>query len=203
MSKQIATSLRDNVGTPGLDRRHITDRHERRRSMKLQKLTRKRLSIANSQDLLRFTRLSSTPTHLRSSLDAPTFSSNTESTAFSPVLPYLNDSLVFNPTLLRSASDAPSFGSISESAAFYHLLSYLNEEDLVSVSLVSTSSFTDFAVGALGDLMLKSGGCSSSKDWKYLMNRFPWALYLGDGGYKRVYKVWNSNCGAYEAIAVM
>ena len=204
VSKQIATSLHDNVGTPEPDRRYITNRHERRRSMKQQKHTRKRLSFANSPDFLRFTRLSSAPTHLRPSLDAPTFSSNTESAAFSPVLPYLNerDSLVFTPTLLRSSSDAPSFGNISESAACYHLLSYLNEGDLISASLVS-ASVADVAVVALGDLMLKSRGCSSSKDWKHLMNRFPWARYLGDGGCKRVYKVWNSNCRAYEAISVM
>ena len=213
VSTRIATPLRDtSSGTPEFDLRLDTERQNRRRSMKLQKYSRKSLSIANSLNFppLDDSLSSSSPTQqLRSSLGALPFNGITKSAASSPILSSSREgdlihsvSLVTTPTQLRSSSDAPSFGSISESAAFYHLLSYLNEGDLVSASLVSTI-FADFAAVALGAFMLKSVGCSSSKDWKYLMHQFPWARYLGDGGCKRVYKVWNSNCRAYEAISVM
>ena len=44
---------------------------------------------------------------------------------------------------------------------------------------------------------------SMERDWPYLMDRFPWAKFLSDGAFKRVYKVWNNQCRAYEALSVM
>ena len=44
---------------------------------------------------------------------------------------------------------------------------------------------------------------SMERDWSYLMHRFPWARFLSDGSFKRVYKVWNDSCRGYEALSVM
>mmetsp|Transcript_8999 Transcript_8999/g.19432 ORF Transcript_8999/g.19432 Transcript_8999/m.19432 type:complete len:124 (-) Transcript_8999:812-1183(-) len=44
---------------------------------------------------------------------------------------------------------------------------------------------------------------SMERSWPYLMERFPWAMFLSEGAFKRVYKVWNRYGGAYEALSVM
>ena len=78
--------------------------------------------------------------------------------------------------------------------------------------------FADVAAEALGAFMFKSVGRALSnasdsgkfsllksmeRDWQYLMDRIPWARYLGEGGYKSVYEVRNAHLGANEAISVM
>jgi hypothetical protein len=40
-------------------------------------------------------------------------------------------------------------------------------------------------------------------DWPCLLHQFPWAQFLSDGAFKKVFKVWNYRCGAYEALSVM
>ena len=122
------------------------------------------------------------------------------------------------PQSCNTESDAPSFSSIIiESGAIHRVLSYLNEGELIhSATLVSTM-FADVAAGALGDMMKKlwcaesetsafgpsSLASSKKKTLEYLMGRFPSAKYIGDGGYKQVYKVWNGDCEGFEAISVM
>ena len=44
---------------------------------------------------------------------------------------------------------------------------------------------------------------SMERPWKFLLNKFPWAMFLSEGAYKRVYKVWNSSVQAEEAVSVM
>jgi serine/threonine protein kinase len=44
---------------------------------------------------------------------------------------------------------------------------------------------------------------SMERSWDYLVHRFPWGMFLSEGTFKRVYKVWNSNVNAEEAISVM
>ena len=44
---------------------------------------------------------------------------------------------------------------------------------------------------------------SMQRPWKYLASRFPWGMFLSEGAFKRVYKVWNSNVNANEAVSVM
>ena len=114
-------------------------------------------------------------------------------------------------------SDAPAFSSIVESGAIHRVLSYLNEGELIhSATLVSTM-FADVAAEALGDMMKKlwcaesetstfgpsSLASSKTKTWEYLMGRFPSAEWIGDGGYKQVYKVRNGDCEGFDAISVM
>ncbi len=43
----------------------------------------------------------------------------------------------------------------------------------------------------------------NQRDWSFLVTRFPWACFLGDGAFKRVYKVWNSSMECYEALSLM
>lgn len=44
---------------------------------------------------------------------------------------------------------------------------------------------------------------SMKRSWDYLVQRFPWGMFLSEGTFKRVFKVWNSNVNAEEAISVM
>jgi len=44
---------------------------------------------------------------------------------------------------------------------------------------------------------------SMKRSWDYLVQRFPWGMFLSEGTFKRVFKVWNSNVNAVEAISVM
>ena len=44
---------------------------------------------------------------------------------------------------------------------------------------------------------------SMQKEWTDVLNTFPWANFLSDGAFKRVYKVWNEALSLYEAISVM
>ena len=44
---------------------------------------------------------------------------------------------------------------------------------------------------------------SMERPWRYIVDRFPWAMFLSEGSFKRVYKVWNSSVGAEEAVSVM
>ena len=44
---------------------------------------------------------------------------------------------------------------------------------------------------------------SMKKDWSYLVKSFGAGNFLSEGAFKKVYKVWNKNYGAYEALSVM
>jgi hypothetical protein len=44
---------------------------------------------------------------------------------------------------------------------------------------------------------------SMQKQWTDVLNTFPWANFLSDGAFKRVFKVWNEALSSYEAISVM
>ena len=44
---------------------------------------------------------------------------------------------------------------------------------------------------------------SMERPWNYLVERFPWGMFLSEGAFKRVYKVWNSSVQSEEAISVM
>ena len=41
------------------------------------------------------------------------------------------------------------------------------------------------------------------RTWPNLMIQFPWAQFLSDGAFKRVFKVWNDRLWDYEALSVM
>jgi len=44
---------------------------------------------------------------------------------------------------------------------------------------------------------------SMERSWSWITKKFPWANFLSEGAFKRVYKVWNSSVGAEEAVSVM
>lgn len=44
---------------------------------------------------------------------------------------------------------------------------------------------------------------SMQRSWDFLCSRFPWAMFLSEGSFKRVYKVWNRSIQREEAISVM
>jgi serine/threonine protein kinase len=41
------------------------------------------------------------------------------------------------------------------------------------------------------------------RSWHFLNDKFPWATFLSEGAFKRVYRVWNSTVNAEEAVSVM
>ena len=170
---------------------------ERRRTMNLKKYARMSLCVSAASDLLkpklkRCYRLSESPTKKEKQIPL----------------------------------QGTPINSILDSTAFSDVMSYLNEKELIhSASLVS-SSFADVAAEALGNLMLVSVGCdlsttmnntrntenlsgqssivkSMERTWPNLIGQFPWAQFLSDGAFKRVFKVWNNRVGGYEALSVM
>lgn len=108
------------------------------------------------------------------------------------------------------------------------ILDFLQEEELLlSASLVSKKWF-EAATNSHANLMLSCVGCDSDnfdsddcldpdswlqqknhalslmeRPWKYLTTTFPWASFLSEGAYKKVYKVFNHKFRVEEAISVM
>lgn len=117
----------------------------------------------------------------------------------------------------------------SDSAILKGIFAYLSEPGLLrSASLVCTK-WSDVATEALAEHMLMSVGCkgflsadtedetcddeSSCDDeglpgpldrpWNHLTSTFPWARFLAEGGFKKVFKVFNRTHRLYEAVSVM
>ena len=44
---------------------------------------------------------------------------------------------------------------------------------------------------------------SMERSWDFLCSKFPWAMFLSEGSFKRVYKVWNDSIRREEAVSVM
>jgi serine/threonine protein kinase len=44
---------------------------------------------------------------------------------------------------------------------------------------------------------------NDDRTWEYLNTQFPWACFLSEGAFKRVYKVYNAAVGEEEALSVM
>ena len=40
------------------------------------------------------------------------------------------------------------------------------------------------------------------RSWETVEYRFPWASFLGEGGNKNAYKVYNADLKSYEAVSV-
>jgi hypothetical protein len=103
------------------------------------------------------------------------------------------------------------------------ILAYLHERELVlAAGLVSTKWFevatTSHANLLLARLLCDNQDCDSSsnflaesnrkmslieRNWDYLTTNFPWACFLAEGGYKKVYKVFNKKLNVEEAVSVM
>lgn len=215
MSKRIAFARCDSVGASAFDLLHLDDDKQidngkprgqnRRRNMKLRKYARMSLFIAAAPDfqppnLKRCYRLSETPTKKWSPSRATPFSCITESAVFSHVLSFLNEGDLVHSVSLVSTR----FADVAAEA--------LGNLMLVSVGcdpskrrtkrLSNESEYSDLSDHDV-PLGQSSLATSMEKGWQCLMHQFPWAQFLSDGAFKRVYKVWNNYCGAYEAMSVM
>jgi serine/threonine protein kinase len=107
-----------------------------------------------------------------------------------------------------------------------NVFSFLSEVELLMVTTPVCSFWADASAEAHANLMLVSVGCAGpditdidddvdvemeptsialamERPWSYLVDRFPWACFLSEGAFKRVYKVWNSAVQAEEALSVM
>ncbi|KAL3916576.1 MAG: hypothetical protein SGILL_005113, partial [Bacillariaceae sp.] len=102
------------------------------------------------------------------------------------------------------------------------IFDYLQESELLlGASLVSRKWF-EAASHSHANLMLLSVGCDAEdgegdepvdktnnalalmeRPWNYITSTFPWACFLSEGAYKRVYKVFNHKFRVEEAISVM
>ena len=54
-----------------------------------------------------------------------------------------------------------------------------------------------------GEEQLGSVALSMRRPWNFLNENYPWAAFLSEGAFKRVYRVYKSRVGAYEAVSVM
>jgi hypothetical protein len=216
MSRPIFLSRCDSVGASALDLLHLDDipsdvgkalGHDRRRTMKLQKYRRMSMCVAAAAELIqpklkRCYRLSETPTKKRISLNETYINRIMESHIFSHVLSFLSER-----DLIHSASLVSTRFADFAAEALGNLM-------LVSVGCdpwtrgIKTDNLCDADDYSLTDVRGISRWHSSvakslEKGWPYLMRQFPWAQFLSDGAFKKVFKVWNHQCGAYEALSVM
>jgi len=96
------------------------------------------------------------------------------------------------------------------------ILGYLEEKELLFVAGLVCRKWSDAATHSHANLMLSSvANCytegvdnnndvtRSQRSWGYLTTTFPWACFLSEGAFKRVYKVFNSTCKEEEAVSVM
>lgn len=110
---------------------------------------------------------------------------------------------------------------LDNSSILETILDFLEEKELIlTASLVSRKWF-EAATNSHSNLMLSSIGCDDGniknladteknhalslmeRPWSYLTSKFPWACFLSEGSYKRVYKVFNHDHRVEEAISVM
>ncbi len=215
-SKPNFFSRCDSVGASALDLLHLDDNpndvgkplgNDRRRVVKLRKYARMSMCVAAVADYLqpkskRCYRLSETPQKKRSSLNEKGINSIMGSPTFSHVLSFLSER-----DLLHSASLVSTRFSDVAAEALGNLM-------LLSVGCdpwtrgKRRDSPIDADDSSLGDAQgvprwHLSVAKSLEKGWPHLMNQFPWAQFLSDGAFKKVFKVWNHRCGAYEALSVM
>ena len=217
MCQNLKFSRSDSVGGSALALLHLNDdvkdfgqspKHDRRRSMKLAKFARMSLCAAASDLPKHCLRLSGSPIKkmsLSSELsECVSFESVTKSTdAFSHILSFLNEGELTHSTSLVCTKWADA---AAKSLSTLMLLSVGCDPSFISNADDDDSSvIDDLDSPEMNDDTLTSSSVAKSmeKGWDFLTNCFPWAQYLSDGAFKRVYRVWNERFGAYEAISVM
>lgn len=140
-----------------------------------------------------------------------------------------NDS-VTTTILPGSSPQETNLSPLHDADILQLVFDFLDERELTMVaSLVSTKWF-EAATNSHANLMLLSVGCGSEssndnqylenmelatlsndttaaalmeRSWNYLASTFPWACFLSEGAFKRVYKVFNHQHRVEEAISVM
>lgn len=180
---------------------------DKKRAKKLRKMRRMTLFAAASgflQPSRRF-RLSTSPTKhvlpLQCVDEEVPFERIMDCQAFSSILSFLSEG-----ELLHTASLVSSAWADASAEALGTLM-------LVSVgcnpSLISDSNDDEMSDTEDVDDMKEAVDVTVAKakpmqkEWTDVLKTFPWANFLSDGAFKRVYKVWNESFGSYEAISVM
>ena len=226
---KLSFSHSDSVGGSALALLHLDDRSfcaddhdmspkfDRRRSRKLAKFARITLCAAASSDFLppkqqqqrqqqRHSIMGILPTspNIKSQPQVPFDAVMKTTLAFSHILSFLNEGeLIHSASLVCTAwADAATealstlmLASVGCDPSSF--MSNGNDDELscIDEELESIEECSD------GTAVFESSSIAKSmeKDWSFLMDSFPWAQFLSDGAFKRVYKVWNENVGAYEA----
>jgi serine/threonine protein kinase len=110
------------------------------------------------------------------------------------------------------------------------IFSFLPQNDIMSTAALVSKSWFDASAHSYANFMRRSVGCGDinsddeldddcsldgndgsqkdsfaamEKSWPYLTATFPWAMFLSDGAFKRVYKVFNRSHRTEEAVSVM
>ncbi|CAJ1903870.1 unnamed protein product [Cylindrotheca closterium] len=130
-----------------------------------------------------------------------------------------NDATLDDPACSRRTA-------LADAGVLETILSFLNEPELLCTASLVSIHWADCATQAHANMMLMSVGCASESDtesnddgsiveeemqtcgfmereWGFLVSNFPWACFLSEGAFKRVYKVFNHNHRVEEAISVM
>eukprot|EP00977_Amphora_coffeiformis_P006730 scaffold1484_cov173-Amphora_coffeaeformis.AAC.8 len=134
------------------------------------------------------------------------------------------------PEVRTTDQQISSTSFFKDDALLDTVFSFLTEKDLMRSTSLVCSHWYDASATAYARLMMASvgyreesdeieageyssencdGGISdrnialTSRGWEYLTTRFPWGMFLSEGGFKRVYKVYNTAVNAEEAISVM
>ena len=215
-SKPIFFSRCDSVGASALDLLHLDDNpndvgkslwNDRRRAVTLRKYARMSMCVATAADymqpkLKRCYRLSETPPKKRSSLNETNINSITGSPTFSHALSFLSER-----DLIHSASLVSTrFADVAAEALGNLMLTSVGCDPWIRGKRRDSPSDADDPPLADAPGVSRwhlSVAKSLEKGYSYLMHQFPWAHFLSDGAFKKVFKVWNHRCEAYEALSVM
>lgn len=219
--KKIGYHRNGSVGATAFAHLHIDDddvkatsssqnqNEEMKRAKKLRKMRRMTLFAAASgflQPSRRF-RLSISPSKKALPLacvqedDEVPFERIMECQAFSSILSFLSEGELLHKASLVSSAWADAS---AEALGNLMLISVGCSPSLISDSHDDESSDVedndDTKVAARNS---STKANSMQKKWNDVLNSFPWANFLSDGAFKRVYKVWNEALSSYEAISVM
>jgi hypothetical protein len=217
--QRIGFHRHGSVGASAFAHLHIDDdevkatsqhqNEDKKRAKKLRKMRRMTLFAAASgflQPSRRF-RLSISPSKKTVPLacveedEEVPFERIMECQAFSAILSFLSEGdLLHTASLVSSAwadASAEALGNLM-------LISVGCSPSLISDShddeMSDAEDNDDFKVAAKGTAPKAK---SMQKEWTDVLNTFPWANFLSDGAFKRVFKVWNEALSSYEAISVM
>jgi hypothetical protein len=140
-----------------------------------------------------------------------------------------HDQEICSPGLTTSDdTQAAPCESVLDEEALPLVFGFLTESELVCSASMVCHAWADAATTASVKYMLASVGHSDGHDdsdeddesndcnidksatvttmersWSYLNTEFPWGLFLSEGSFKKVYKVYNCRMEQEEAISVM
>lgn len=106
---------------------------------------------------------------------------------------------------------------VEDSDILRMIFDFLGENELLSVVGLVSRKWADAATHSHANLMMLSvDACDDERvdetnaataalrrSWDYMMTTFPWACFLSEGAFKRVYKVFNRTRQEEEAVSVM